>query len=134
MRLSLCGLCVEYGTTHLVRHLSLHPFLRTSCADTILRAIEELTCENTTYQSASDRTYDFNTAGKMNRDGNTNVRFNQIETLERIFKRLEASGVQVARAHIDCDPCSEEIAGMVEVVHCKHFISVPIGALLSTIS
>ena len=26
-----------------------------------------------------------------NRDGNTNVRFNKKETLERIFKRLEAS-------------------------------------------
>ena len=29
--------------------------------------------------------------GIENRDGNTNVRFNQKETLERIFKRLEAS-------------------------------------------
>ena len=28
--------------------------------------IEELTCENTTYQSASGRVYDFNTADKMN--------------------------------------------------------------------
>lgn len=128
-----------------------------------MRAIEELTCENTTYQSASGRVYDFNTADKMNsllvnsllatgqlkagfeydfdfdhqfietekydakrtykkflgyspgvavigdvivgienRDGNTNVRFNQKETLERIFKRLEASGVHVARARIFC--------------------------------
>ena len=31
--------------------------------------------------------------GIENRDGNTNVRFNQRETLERIFKRLEASEV-----------------------------------------
>ena len=160
----LCGgSCVEDVTTHLVRHLSLHPSLRTCSADTILRAIEELTCENTTYQSASGRVYDFNTADKMNsllvnsllatgqlkagfeydfdfdhqfietekydakrtykkflgyspgvavigdvivgienRDGNTNVRFNQKETLERIFKRLEASGVHVARARIFC--------------------------------
>lgn len=128
-----------------------------------MRAIEELTCKNTTYQSASGRVYDFNTADKMNsllvnallatgqlkagfeydfdfdhqfietekydakrtykkflgyspgvavigdvivgienRDGNTNVRFNQKETLERIFKRLEASGVHVARARIFC--------------------------------
>ena len=34
--------------------------------------------------------------GIENRDGNTNVRFNQRETLERIFKRLEASLPQVA--------------------------------------
>ena len=40
--------------------------------------------------------------GIENRDGNTNVRFNQKETLERIFKRLEASGVHVARARIFC--------------------------------
>ena len=63
----LCGgSCVEDVTTHLMRHLSLHPSLRTCSADTTLRAIEELTCENTTYQSASGRVYDFNTADKMN--------------------------------------------------------------------
>ena len=63
----LCGgSCIEDVTTHLMRHLSLHPSLRTCSADTILRAIEELTCENTTYQSASGRVYDFNTADKMN--------------------------------------------------------------------
>ncbi len=179
----LCGgSCVEDVTTHLMRHLSLHPSLRTCSADTILRAIEELTCENTTYQSASGRVYDFNTADKMNsllvnallatgqlkagqeydfdfdhqfietekydakptykkflgyspgvavlgdvivgienRDGNTNVCFNQKETLERIFKRLEASGEHVARARMDCGSCSEEIVGMV-VAHCKHFL------------
>ena len=178
----LCGgSCVEDVTTHLMRHLSLHPSLRTCSADTILRAIEELTCENTTYQSASGRDYDFNTADKMNsllvnallatgqlkagqeydfafdhqfietekydakptykkflgyspgvavignvivgienREGNTNVRFNQKETLERFFKRLEASGVYVSRARMDCGSCSEEIVGMVEA-HCKHF-------------
>ena len=60
------GSCVEDVTTHLMRHLSLHPSLRTCSADTILRAIEELTCGNTTYQSASGRVYDFNTADKMN--------------------------------------------------------------------
>ena len=58
--------------------------------------------------------------GIENRDGNTNVRFNQKETLERIFKRLEASGVHVARARMDCGSCSEEIVGMVEA-HCKYF-------------
>ena len=42
----LCGgSCIEDVTTHLMKHLSLHPTLRTCSADTILRAIEELTCE-----------------------------------------------------------------------------------------
>ena len=50
----LCGgSCIEDVTTHLMKHLSLHPTLRTCSADTILRAIEELTCKNITYKSAS---------------------------------------------------------------------------------
>ena len=178
----LCGgSCIEDVTTHLMKHLSLHPTLRTCSADTILRAIEELTCKNITYKSASGNSYDFNTADKMNcllikallatgqlksgqeydfdfdhqfietekhdakptykkflgyspgvavindmivgienRDGNTNVRFNQRETLERIFKRLEASEVYISRARMDCGSCSEEIVDMVEA-HCRHF-------------
>ena len=61
----LCGgSCIEDVTTHLMKHLSLHPTLRTCSADTILRAIEELTCKNITYKSASDKSYDFNTADK----------------------------------------------------------------------
>lgn len=35
--------------TYQMKHLSLHPRLRTGSADTILRAIEELTCKNTTF-------------------------------------------------------------------------------------
>ena len=63
----LCGgSCVEDVTTHLMRHLSLHPSLRTCSADTILRAIVDLACESITYQSASGRIYDFITADKMN--------------------------------------------------------------------
>ena len=140
------GSCIEDVTTHLMKHLSLHPTLRTCSADTILRAIEELTVDNTTYTSASGKQYNFNTADTMNkllinallatgglkanqkydldfdhqfietekydakptykkffgyspgvavigdmivgienRDGNTNVRFNQKDTLERFF-------------------------------------------------
>lgn len=70
--------------------------------------------------------------GIENRDGNTNVRFNQRETLERIFKRLEASEVYISRARMDCGSCSEEIVDMVEA-HCRHFIFVPTDALPSTI-
>ena len=63
----LCGgSCIEDITTHLMKHLSLYPTLRTCSADTILRAIEELTCKNITYKSASGKSYDFNTADKMN--------------------------------------------------------------------
>ncbi len=175
------GSCVEDVSIHLMKHLSLHPNLRTCSADTILRAIEELTCDNTTYISNSGKQYNFNTANKMNdllvnallatgqlkvgqeydfdfdhqfietekydakptykkflgygpgvavindvivgienRDGNTNVRFNQKDTLERIFKRLGAMGINVSRARMDCGSCSEEIVEMVET-HCKHF-------------
>ena len=177
-----CGSsCIEDVTTHLMKRLSLLPTLRTCSADTILRAIEELTVENTMYTSASGKQYDFNTADTMNkllvnallatgelktnqeydfdfdhqfietekydakptykkflgygpgvavigdmivgienRDGNTNVRFNQKDTLERIFKRLESSGISISRARMDCGSCSEEIVGMVEA-HCRHF-------------
>lgn len=175
------GSCIEDVTTHLMKHLSLHPTLRTCSADTILRAIEELTCDNTQYTSASGKLYEFNTADTMNnllvnallatgqlkkgqeydfdfdhqyletekydtkptykkflgygpgiaviddmivgienRDGNTNVRFNQRDTLERIFKRLEDRGVSISRARMDCGSCSEDIVETVEA-HCKHF-------------
>ena len=52
------GSCIEDVTTHLMSHLSLHPTLRTCSADTILRAIRELTVEG--------RSYDFNTAYTLN--------------------------------------------------------------------
>ena len=40
------GSYIEDVTTHLMYHLSLHPTLRTCSADTILRAIKELTQDN----------------------------------------------------------------------------------------
>ena len=40
------GSCIEDVTSHLMYHLSLHPTLRTCSADTILRAIKELTQNN----------------------------------------------------------------------------------------
>ena len=48
-------------------HLSLHPTLRTCSSDTILRAISELATANTTYTSDTGKSYDFNTATKLNR-------------------------------------------------------------------
>ena len=45
----LCGgSCIENVTTHSMIHLPLHHSLRPCSADTILRAIEELTCKNIT--------------------------------------------------------------------------------------
>ena len=60
------GSCIEDVTTHLMYHLSLHPTLRTCSADTILRAIKELTQDNISYTSYTGKTYDFNTADMLN--------------------------------------------------------------------
>ena len=175
------GSCIEDVSNHLMKHLSMHPNLRTCSADTILRSLEELSCENTTYTSVSGKQYNFNTSDVMNRllinalfatgqlkagreydldfdhqfietekydakptykkflgygpgvavindtivgienrDGNTNVRFNQKDTLERIFNRLESSGIRISRARMDCGSCSKEIVETVET-HCKYF-------------
>ena len=60
------GSCVEDVTSHLMRHLSCHPMLRTCSIDTILRAIKELTQDNISYTSNQGNTYDFNTADNLN--------------------------------------------------------------------
>jgi hypothetical protein len=60
------GSFIEDVTTHLMYHLSLYPTLRTCSADTILRAIKELTQDNISYTSDTGKTYDFNTADKLN--------------------------------------------------------------------
>lgn len=175
------GSCIEDVTNHLLPHLSLHPSLRTCSADTILRAIEELTQENIQYSSDTNKTYAFNTANKLNdllvkalvctrqlekgksydldfdhqyietekfdakrtykkflgygpgvavidnmivgienRDGNTNVRFHQQDTLLRIFQMLKNNGISINRFRADCGSCSEEIVRVVQS-HCKHF-------------
>ena len=67
MSIYFCGgSCVEDVTSHLMRHLSYHPSLRTCSSDTILRAIKELTRDNISYTSDNGKTYDFNTADKLN--------------------------------------------------------------------
>ena len=60
------GDCVEDVTSHLMPHLSLHPTLCTCSSDTILRGISELATANTTYTSDTGKSYDFNTATKLN--------------------------------------------------------------------
>ena len=60
------GDCVEDVTSHLMPHLSLHPTLRTCSSATILRGISELATANTTYTSDTGKSYDFNTATKLN--------------------------------------------------------------------
>ena len=67
MSIYFCGgSCIEDVTTHLMKHLSLHPTLRTCSSDTILRAIKELTQESISYTSDMGKTYDFNTADTLN--------------------------------------------------------------------
>ena len=51
------GSCIEDVTSHLMYHLSLHPTLRTCSAETILRAIKELTQDNISYTSDTGKTY-----------------------------------------------------------------------------
>ena len=54
------GSCIEDVTTHLMSHLSLHPTLRTCSADTILRAIKELTQDNISKWVRTSRQYVLN--------------------------------------------------------------------------
>ena len=58
--------------------------------------------------------------GIENSDGNTNVRFHQKDTLNRIFTRLEAKGLTINRFRADCGSCSEEIVEEVEK-HCRFY-------------
>jgi len=60
------GGSVEDVSSHLIPHLSLHPTLRTCSSDTILRGISELATANTTYTSDTGKSYDFNTASRLN--------------------------------------------------------------------
>ena len=63
----LCGgSYVEDVTSHLLRHLSHHPLLWSCSSDTILRIMDELKQENTTYTSETGKQYDFNTADELN--------------------------------------------------------------------
>ena len=49
-----------------MRPLSYNLTFRTRRSDTILRAIRELTQDNISYTSNQGKTYDFNTADKLN--------------------------------------------------------------------
>ena len=60
------GSCIEDVTSHLMEAICLHPHLRTCSADTILRAIRELTTPNLTHWSDSGKSYDFNVASNLN--------------------------------------------------------------------
>ena len=52
--------------TYLIIPLSFHPTLRTCSADTILRAIKELTLDNIPYTSDTGKVYNFNAADTLN--------------------------------------------------------------------
>ncbi len=175
------GSCIEDISNHLLRHLQLHPKLRTCSSYTILRCIKELSCPNRTYVSEIGNSYNFNTAERLNqlllsvllhtgqlkkgyaydldfdhqfietekydaqmtykhfrgygsgiatignlivgienRDGNTNVRFHQQDTLRRIFSNLSAKGIRIERARMDCGTYAKEIIEKIER-NCKYF-------------
>ena len=52
--------------------------------------------------------------GIENRDGNTNVRFHQQDTQERIYSNLESENIHIKRSRMDCGSCSREIVETVE--------------------
>ena len=124
------GSCVEDVTSQLMRHLSYHPTLRTCSSDTILRAIKELTQENISYTSDQGKTYDFNTADKLNTLLiNALVSTGELKEIEeydvdfdhkRFFALLESQNIRVNRFRADCGSCSKEIVSEIEK-HCKHF-------------
>lgn len=58
--------------------------------------------------------------GLENRDGNTNVRFHQSDTLKRIFQRLANRGVFINRCRMDCGSYSKEIIATVHG-YCNKF-------------
>ena len=67
MSVYLCGgSCIEDISSHLLPTLRTVPHLRVCSSDTILRAIEELQVENVAYQAESGKSYNFNTADKLN--------------------------------------------------------------------
>lgn len=58
--------------------------------------------------------------GIENRDGNTNVRFHQKDTLRNIFHRLATHGVYINRCRMDCGSFSQEIISTVHG-YCRYF-------------
>ncbi len=60
-------------------------------------------------------------AGVKNHDGNTIVKFHQVDTLRRIIGRLETEGRAVIRNfRADCDSYSEYVVNYIKD-HCEHF-------------
>lgn len=60
------GDCIEDISTHLKNHLKAIPYNKVSSPDTILRAIKELSVENTSFTSVSNKAYKFNINNKLN--------------------------------------------------------------------
>lgn len=106
------GSYIEDVSTHLMRHLSSRPRLSTCSADTILRAIKynaKPTYKKFTGYSPGIAVICDHIVGIENRYGNTNVRFHQQDTLERIFTRQGNNGIFINRERMDCGSCSEDI-------------------------
>lgn len=58
--------------------------------------------------------------GVENRDGNTNVKFHQADTLRRTFERLKENNLKIAKVRCDCGSYSRDI---IEVIseNCEQF-------------
>lgn len=61
------GDCIEDINTHFGSHLKSIPNNKTPSADTVLRSLKELTCENSAFTSKSAISYDFNINLQLNR-------------------------------------------------------------------
>ncbi len=61
------GDCIEDINTHLKEHLKTIPYNKVPSPDTILRGINELSTENTSFESDALKTYNFNINKKLNK-------------------------------------------------------------------
>ena len=61
------GDCIEDVNTHLKEHLKTIPYNKVPSPDTILRGINELSTENTSFESDALKVYDFNINKKLNK-------------------------------------------------------------------
>lgn len=57
-----------------------------------------------------------------NRNGNSNVKFKQEETLEQTFKGLEEAGVRIAKSRMDCGSFTQKVITVVEKNSEKFYI------------
>jgi hypothetical protein len=55
-----------------------------------------------------------------NRNGNCNVKFEQDQTLQKIFNMLKTNGITIGKSRMDCGSFTQKVVNVVEE-HCKTF-------------